>query len=185
MSISAEDVIAEINELRTNPSGYARKIRKYADYFDSNSGKILRVPGSTVGIKTNEGRRAYEEAADFLSGATPVEAFEPSDGLSRVAQDFLDKVVKTDPSRVSEINMDDIIARHGEFTGNFSRAMEFGAGSSEQVVINLVVSDGDKTRGQRDSLLNGNLKRVGVATGSHNTYRTTTVIVSCTKFTSK
>ena len=185
MSITAEDVIAEINELRTNPSGYAQKIRKYAGYFDSASGKILRVPGSNVGIKTNEGKEAYEEAATFLSSASPVEAFEPADGLTAIAQDFLDQVVKMDPSKVGEINMDDIIAKHGEFTGNFSRAMEFGANTSEQVVINLVVSDGDKTRGQRDSLLNGNLKRIGVATGKHDTYRTCTVIVSCTKFTDK
>ena len=182
MSINADEVIDEINALRTNPSGYARKIRKYAGYFE---GKILKVPGATAGIKTNEGKEAYEEAADYLSGATPVEAFEQCDGLNRIAQDFLGQVVRTDPSRAGEIDMESIINRHGEFSGNFSRAMEFGAATSEQVVINLVVSDGDKTRGQRDSLLNGNLKRVGVATGSHNTYRTTTVIVSCTKFTSK
>ena len=90
-----------------------------------------------------------------------------------------------DPSSVGDINMDEIIDRHGEFNGNFSRAMEFGANTSEQVVINLVVSDGDKSRGQRDSLLNGNLKIVGVATGKHEIYRTCTVIVSCTQFMDK
>ena len=90
-----------------------------------------------------------------------------------------------EPSRVGEISMDEIINRHGEFNGNFSRAMEFGANTSEQVVINLVVSDGDKSRGQRDSLLNANLKKIGVATGKHDTYRTCTVIVSCTQFTEK
>ena len=179
---NAEDIIAEINELRTNPRGYAQKIRQYKGYF---SGKILRIPGSTVGIKTQEGPDAYEEAAKFLEDTQAVCAFESSGGLTRVAQDFLEKVTNSDHSRVGEINMENIIARHGEFTGNFSRAMEFGAGTSEQVVINLVVSDGDKARGQRDSLLNGGLKRVGVATGKHNTYRTCTVIVSCTKFTDK
>ena len=186
MSIDAQEVISEINELRTYPSRYGNKIQKYSNYFDEKSGKILRVPGSNVGIKTNEGRDGYLEAADFLKNeATAVSAFEPSDGLTAIAQDFLDQVVRMDPSRVGEINMDDIIARHGEFTGNFSRAMEFGANTSEQVVINLLVSDGDKTRGQRDSLLNANLKRIGVATGKHDTYRTCTVIVSCTKWTDK
>ena len=186
MSINAEEVISEINQLRTNPKGYGYKIVKYSEYFDDKSGKILRVPGATVGIKTTEGKEGYSEAADFLKyEAQTVCAFEPSEGLNAIAQDFLDKIIKMDPSRVSEINMDDIIARHGEFTGNFSRAIEFGSNTSEQVVINLVVCDGDKTRGQRDSLLNGNLKRVGVATGKHDTYRTCTVIVSCTKFTDK
>ena len=186
MSINAEEVIAEINDLRTNPKGYGGKIEQYSTYFDDKSGKILRVPGSNVGIKTSEGREGYLEAANFLRDeAQPVEAFEESRGLTAIAQEFLDTVVKMDPSRVGEISMDEIIARHGEFNGNFSRAMEFGANTSEQVVINLVVSDGDKARGQRDSLLNANLKKIGVATGKHDTYRTCTVIVSCTQFTEK
>ena len=186
MSINAEDVIAEINELRTNPKGYGGKIEQYSTYFDDKSGKILRVPGSNVGIKTSEGRDGYLEAANFLRDeAEPVEAFQESRGLTAIAQEFLDAVVKMEPSRVGEISMDEIINRHGEFNGNFSRAMEFGANTSEQVVINLVVSDGDKSRGQRDSLLNANLKKIGVATGKHDTYRTCTVIVSCTQFTEK
>ena len=184
MSINAEEVISEINELRTNPGAFGDKIEKYVSYFAAKSGKILRVPGSNVGIKTNEGKDAYIEAANFLKNeATAVSAFEPSDGLTAIAQDCLDIVVKEDPSKIGDINMYEIIAKHGEFTGNFSRAMEFGANTSEQVVINLVVSDGDKTRVQRYSLLNANLKRIGVATGKHDTYRTCTVIVSCTKFT--
>ena len=78
--------------------------------------------------------------------------------------------------------MDSIISKHGSFTGKFSRSMEFGAASAEQVIVNLVVSDGDKTRGQRDALLNKEVKKVGIATGTHDTYRTASVIVACTKF---
>ena len=59
--------------------------------------------------------------------------------------------------------MEEIIAKHGEFTGNFSRAMEFGADTSEKVVMNLVVCDGDKTRGQREALLNGNLTSLEIS----------------------
>lgn len=189
MSIDPSEVISSINELRTNPNGFGDKIQTLSTYFDEKDekkSKILRVPGSNVGIKTTEGKAAYVEAANFLKNdAVAVSAFEPCDGLTKVAQDFLDQVVNTDPSKISDIDMDEIIAKHGEFTGNFSRSMEFGANSSEQVVVNLVVCDGDKTRGQRESLLNGNLKRVGVATGKHGTYRTCTVIVSCTKWSDK
>ena len=60
--------------------------------------------------------------------------------------------------------------------------MEFGGSTPEQVVINLLVSDGDKSRSQRDALLNPILKRVGVAQGKHDIYRTVTIIVSCTVF---
>ena len=78
--------------------------------------------------------------------------------------------------------MDPIIDRHGKFTGNFKRLVEFGANSPEQVIINLVVSDGDKSRGHREALLLDNLKYVGVAHGTHDTYRTCSVITCATQF---
>jgi len=60
--------------------------------------------------------------------------------------------------------------------------MEFGGSSAEQVIVNLIVSDGDKTRGQRITLLNNNLKKVGIAHGKHDTYKTASIIVGCTHF---
>ena len=54
--------------------------------------------------------------------------------------------------------------------------------SPEQVVINLLVCDGDPGHGLRDALLLKDLKYVGVATGPHETMRTCTVIVAVTDF---
>ena len=52
-----------------------------------------------------------------------------------------------------------------------------GGVSPDQVVIDLLVGDGDKTRYQRNALLNPNLKRIGVAYGKHQTFGECTVIV--------
>ena len=38
-----EQLVKEINELRTNPKEYAKKLEKYAGYF---KGKALHIPGS-------------------------------------------------------------------------------------------------------------------------------------------
>ena len=78
--------------------------------------------------------------------------------------------------------MEEIIEKYGTFCGNFSRAIDFGGETPEQVLTNLIVSDGDPSRGQRESLLSTDLKSVGVANGKHDIYRHCTVIVSCTKF---
>ena len=69
-----EQLVKEINELRTNPKEYAKKLEKYAGYF---KGKALHIPGTNVGVRTEEGAEAYKEAADFLSKAQPVPALEP------------------------------------------------------------------------------------------------------------
>ena len=173
------DLVRELNELRRDPRGYSFKVLKYKDYFQGN---ILRIPGAPAGIKTEEGPAAYDEAINFLKTANSAEEMTPSKGLCKIAVDFLGMVQKADPNNLGDIDMDSIINRYGTFVGNFSRSMEFGGATPEQVIINLIVSDGDKTRGQRDALLNDNLKKVGVASGKHDTYRTATIIVGCTKF---
>jgi hypothetical protein len=172
-------LVEEINLARTNPAAYASKVQEYIPHFQD---KILKMPDQRVAIKTQEGAAAYEECVNFLKSAEPTAAHVPSRGLTRIANDFLSGVQSVDPSQIGTIDMNAIIDKYGSFQGNFSRAMEFGGSTPEQVVINLLVSDGDKSRSQRDALLNPILKRVGVAQGKHDIYRTVTIIVSCTVF---
>ena len=65
-----EQLVNKINEFRTNPRGYAKKINEYVSCF---KGKTLRLPGSNAGIRTEEGAAAYIEAVDFLSKQDGVE----------------------------------------------------------------------------------------------------------------
>jgi len=179
MSEFNEELLAEINALRTNPRKYSRTISKYINYF---KGKLLCLPGSNAGIQTEEGPDAYKEAVDFLSKQSRIEALKPSKGLCRIAQDFISAVQKPDSNDLENIDMEEIINKYGSFSGSFSRAMDFGGETPEQAVINLIVSDGDKSRGQRESLLSTEIKRIGVANGDHDTYRHCTAIVTCTEF---
>ena len=179
MSINKRDLVKELNELRRDPRGYSYKVQKYKDYFEGN---ILRIPGNKAGIKTEEGPAAYDEAISFLKTAQAAKEMVPSKGLCNIAEEFLSIVQGQDPNNLSNIDMDSIISKYGSFTNKFSRSMEFGGATAEQVIVNLVVSDGDKSRGQRDALLNDDLAKCGIATGTHETYRTATVIVGSSNF---
>ena len=171
------DLVRQVNLLRTNPSGFADKIAANKTYFN---GKIWKHPDLKAGIKTEEGAEAYDEAIRFLKKeAKPVEELTPSKGLFKIADDFLTEYQK---DANANVDMDEIIDRHGKFTGNFRRLIEFGGNSAEQAVINLVVSDGDKSRSHRDALLSEGLKKIGVANGPHDVYRTYSIIVACTQF---
>ena len=172
------ELVQEINKVRANPSSYANIIDSYKQHFQ---GKILRLPNSNVGIKTQEGADGYDECARFLRSAEPAEPQIPSKGLTRIANELL-VVVQRDPSEINTVDMNSIIDKYGSFVGSFNRVMECGGATPEQVVINLLVSDGDRSRSQRDALLNKSLKRVGVASGKHDIYRVATVIIFCTKF---
>lgn len=175
----AEQLVNKINEFRANPKGYAKKINEYVPCF---KGKTLRIPNTNKGIRTEEGASAYIEAAEFLSKQEGVEPLQPSKGLARICAEFMSQVQNLDPNELGNINLEEIIEKYGAFEGDLNRQMEFGGEDPEQVLINLIVCDGDPNRGNRESLLSTSLKKIGVASGKHPIYRFATIIVSCTKF---
>lgn len=175
----AEQLVKEINEFRTNPKEYSKKVEKYIGYF---KGKTLMIPGTNTGMKTQEGAEAFKEAVDFISKLEPIEPLEPSKGCSRICKDFLEEVQKVDPNEIDKINYDGIIEKYGAFQGNVNRELDFGNETPEQIVMSIITSDGDPTRSHRDNLLSTNLKKIGIANGTHNIYRFCTVIIFCTKF---
>ena len=172
-------LIKEINILRTNPKKYAEKVQNFTKYF---KGKVLRIPGTNSGIRTEEGVDAYNEAVTFLNKQKSIDPLQPSKGMCKIAEDLLHEIQNRDPGDLNNIDMETIISKYGNFCGNFARAIDFGGENAENVVVNLLVSDGDKSRSQRQTLLSTDLKCFGVANGKHNYYRYCSVIVSCTKF---
>jgi hypothetical protein len=175
-----KEIVQELNELRRDPKGYSNKVAKYKDYFEDDI--ILRIPGVLHGIRTEEGAAPYVEAAEFLKKANPVCETTPSKGLFAIASDLLKIIQKEDPNNIGNIDMDAIINKYGAFGGDFHRSIEFGGTSGEHTILDLLAGDGDKSRSQREALLNGNLKKVGVASGRHDKCRFVNIILACTQF---
>lgn len=167
------ELLIEINKVRTNPSSYADKIDGYKQYFTR---KILKLPNSNIGISTEEGPDAYDECAKFLRSTNPVCEQIASKGLSRIANELL-VVAQRNPSEVYQIDCYKLVDKYGYFEGGLSRIIECGGMEPEQVVINILVSDGDKKRSQRNTLLNKNLKKVGLASGKHDVYGIATALI--------
>lgn len=173
-------LVDEITQARTDPKSYADKVEAYIPHFKD---KILRLPNTNIGIRTQEGADAYKECVDYLKNkANPCEGQIPSKGLTKIADELL-VVVQKDPAELNSVDMNALIDKYGSFTGAFNRVMECGGATPEQIVINILVSDGDKNRGQRDALLNKSLKRIGVASGDHDVYKHATIIIFSTQFT--
>ena len=177
-------LIQEVNDLRRNPYGYAAKLVKNKKYFEKDSNN-WKQPRSNIVIKTEEGPAAYDEAEKFLKKATPVCELTPSKGLFAVASDILKIVQREDPDNLDDIDMDSIIEKYGNYEKDFHRSIQYGGTSGEHTIMDLFIGDGDKSRSQREALLNGNLKKVGIACGTHDRYRFVNIIVACTKFNNK
>ena len=177
---SEKGIIEQVNILRSNPKQYASKIESYIKYFD---GQILKIPDINIQIRTQEGDTPYKETIDFLKSEKPSNPLIPSKALCDIAKEILDKIADSETGELEESETENIIDKHGSFTGKFTRAMDFGGFTSEQVVINFLVCDGDSDRTQREPLLGKGLNKIGVAFGKHNIYTTVCVLVSCTEFT--
>jgi hypothetical protein len=172
-------VITEINQVRTNPQKYAEKIRKYASYF---KGKVLKVP-EIIPIMTAEGPAAFEEAASFLDNLDKLDPLKYSPGLTHIAHDILTDIQKYDNiDELNDMKLDSYINKHGQIVGHLAEAVDFGSSLAELVVINLLVDDGDLTRGNRANIINPKYKIVGVSTGIHPVYHNSTVVIYCRHF---
>ena len=171
-------ILDEINSLRTDPPAYAEKILKYKDLFE---GKKLKRPDG-IKIETLEGPGAYAEAANYLKSHKPVGTLTASKGLTKIAEDILQVAQTCDAGAIdSRINVKQLIDRYGSFEGGFGRLMEFGGTTPEIVVIDLVVSDGDKSRSQRSQLLDKTYRVIGLVAGDHPDYKKCTMITLANK----
>ena len=174
-----QKVLDEINFVRKNPSAFADKLLSFKNYFKGN---IVKFPGQKVGNQTEEGFPAYEEAAKYLKTLKPVEEMIASKGLCKIAQDFLNTNGDKNIEEIDESGLEAFISKYGNYTGTFNNAFDFGSELPELVAVNLIVSDGDTSRGNRELLLDPELKKIGIATKKHDTYGKLTYIVSCTDF---
>jgi hypothetical protein len=172
-----KDFVDEVNQLRKDPKGFADKIEKNKQYFKD---KVWMNPETKVGLKTQEGAAAYDDAIEYLrTKAKPAEPFTPSKALFKIAGDFLAEYQKDVDAK---IEIDTVANKYGNFEGSFRRLMQFGPGNPEQTLINTIVSDGDTARKEREVLLSDDLKFIGVAHGTHDIYKGATIITLCTKF---
>lgn len=173
-------LVDEINLARTDPLSYAEKLSTYASYFDEN---VMKIPNSNCDIETVEGPAAYEECAKYLNNfELALDALEPSKALTRIANDYLNQVLQSEQSEFSRIDMRQFVNKYGSFKGNLTRALEFGGATPEQIVTELLASDGDTNRRYRNMILDKGFKKIGVARGEHEEYGECTIIVFATDF---
>jgi hypothetical protein len=176
-----KQLLDEIDFARTNPSRYSKKLSKYIDNFKGNT---LINPKTNVAIATEEGPDGYRDAIGYLTKQERREALNPSRGLCRAALDLLYEA-KKDPDNVGSIRVEKLINKYGVIKGSLSRLIDFGGETPEEVVVNLIVSDGDPSKGQRYSMYNKDVKKIGVANSEDQNFGHITIIITATEFENK
>lgn len=170
-----EHVWVELNRAREDPPAYAKFLEKRKVFY---TGKRILYPGH-VTILTEEGLPALEEAIRFLKEQAPLPPFAFSKGMSQGAQDLVDDQSST--GKIGHLGGDksqtwDRVNRYGKWQLTVGENICYGESIGRDIVVALIIDDGVSDRGHRSNIFNPAFHVVGVATGTHNKYRSMAVI---------
>ena len=144
-----EEILAEINRVRTSPQAYADWLEDRKQYFE---GTLLKLPGEKP-IRTNKGKAALEEAIAWLNNLEPLSKLSSSAELVEIAQEQIRNINSSQGS----LNLQEKTISYGKYT-------------AEGIVMQLIVDDGHPNRFNRQKILNPYLQATGIACVTHEQY---------------
>ncbi len=178
------EIFAEINSLRSNPAAYI----KYLEQMRANfKGNLVALSDGTQ-LLTSEGGSVVDDAIAFLKNTKPLGTFKLSPGLARAASDHLRDLIGKNitghkgsdgswpPNRAD---------RYGFWSLEVKENISYRAKSVRNIVLNMLIDDGNPKREHRKNLLSSNLKFVGLSVGEGQTYGRLCVLVFAGDFTEK
>jgi uncharacterized protein YkwD len=172
----ARQVLAEINLARTKPSSYAAFVREFRTQF---RGKQYLQPGRSVRVQTTEGVAAVDQAASFLMRQKKLPPLVWSDGLAKASSELAEEQAVS--GATGHISSDgrgpkERIERYGTWERQMAENIGYGPDTAREMVLQLIVDDGVKSRGHRRNIFTAGFGTAGVACDSHPRFGTACVI---------
>jgi uncharacterized protein YkwD len=173
----AHEIAHLINQLRKDPKSFASHLKKRLENYDGNN----FVDFSGTKYRSLEGKEACNEALTAVESLQPLPELVIADGLNRCAQDHADDLAKsgdTGHTGSDGSNMGKRIDKCGSWSGKVGECIAVQSTSAIDFVIQWVIDDGVKSRGDRKTLLSKEFTKFGVGyNNAHKTYKSCAVVV--------
>lgn len=168
----AKLVLIELNRVRADPP-------RYADYLATlrpryGPGGIVRHPGA-VAVRSKEGIAALEEAIRALRGASPALRLTHCEPLALSAREYAAEQARSGAVGHGA-NSAARLSRHGAWQEAAGENIAYGSTTPARVVADLIIDDGQPSRGHRANILNRAFRVVGVGVDRHPRYGVVCVI---------
>lgn len=161
-----EEILGELNYVRTNPAQYAsRVLQPMVSRFNGNT---YSAPGK-VSLITHEGVGAVNECINALKNTQPLGSLSLETGLCRSAKWLADDQASTGHighTGSDDSNMQSRMNRFGRCSGTCGENCAYGSRGAREIVAQLLIDDGVPGRGHRKNILNGSFKKVGIGFNS-------------------
>lgn len=174
LSVLEQNIILHLNMARIDPSRYSREFISPRSAFYNN--KMYLEPGGPenfIGLKTQEGVNAVYEAAEIMNSTKALGPLKANKTLTLAAQDHAaDQSKSGGVGHISQngLTLQNRVERYGKWQHTIGENIIYGANSGIDVVVELLIDDGVKSRGHRTNILQNNFKVVGVACAKHPSY---------------
>lgn len=166
-------VLVELNKVRTNPARYAQEyITPLLTRF-TNEDPNIRVTDDGRNLMTEEGPKAVKECIAELKKAKAVPPLKPSKGMSKAAKDHnRDQGPSGRTGHQGFDNSDPFkrMNRYGTWQKIAGENISYGENSAREIVIQLLIDDGVVNRGHRKNIMEDQFLVVGIAVGTHKFY---------------
>lgn len=176
LDVLKNQVITELNKIRTNPKSYITSLNEYISWFDGN---ILNKPGSEYEIETKEGAEAYKDAIEFLKKQKPQKALVFDEEVTKASQSHADDIGQTNGmSHIGSDGKDNYqrLSEYIDWETFLAECIDFGGTTGKEVIIALLVDDGVPEKDHRLSIFSKEAQNFGVGVAYHNECEICTVI---------
>ena len=168
-------IFKEHNALRKNPQSYIKKLENSLNFYSSN---ILAKENETP-IPTYEGVKAVKDAINFLKSQQPVKELIYNKELCLSCKDLVNDIgpkglISHEGTEIKSLY--NRLEQYCEWDGAISENLDFGFKIPENIIMNMLIDDGDENRYQRMNLFFPDFKYMGVAVGPHRDYEICVVI---------
>jgi hypothetical protein len=171
---AAEQALADaVCQLRADPNSFATMIEKerLPNYDAQSNGLIL----GNVCWQTCEGQRAAAEAIAFLRAMDPLPAASVKPGMVKAARRAL-KANADAPNSLA------LLPGYGGAAGSIEQLLCSGMVTAHDVLMALLISDGDPSRNSRAALTARSMRAFGVALVPHASEDQQTLILIAETF---